>query len=454
MANAIDSERMQQLRGGFRGALITSVDAGYETARAVWNGMIDRRPALIARCRGVADVIAAVNFARENGLNAAIRGGGHNAAGHAVCDDNLVIDLSEMKGIHVDPRTRTVRVQGGVTLGELDRETQVHGLAVPAGAISTTGVAGLTLGGGIGWLMGKYGLTVDNLISAEVVTADGRLLTASESENSDLFWALRGGGGNFGVVTSFEFRAHPVGPMVTGGLVAHPAPRAREVMGFYRDFIASVPDELTAYCGVTGAPDGSGLICAILALHCGSLEEGEKAVRPIKEFGPPVMDMMGPIPFTAHQSMLDESSPPGHQIYWKSEFLRELSDEVLDIVAEHALRMPSQMSLVLLEHMHGAYGRPAADSTAFGQRDAKINLVVIADWTDPAESDANIAWARGLIAAVQPYRTGGVYLNYLGTDEADDRVRAAHGGNYARLVEIKRKYDPANLFCYNQNIKP
>jgi FAD/FMN-containing dehydrogenase len=454
VTTTIEASAVEGLRSNLRGPVLTQSDAGYEEARKVWNGMIDRRPALIIQCQGVADVIAAVNFARDQGFGAAVRGGGHNAAGYAVCDDNVVIDLSAMKGIHVDPKTRTARVQPGVTLGELDRETQVFGLAVPAGAVSTTGVAGLTLGGGIGWLMGKYGLTVDNLLSAEVVTARGEVVTASESENRDLFWALRGGGGNFGVVTSFEFQAHPVGPLITGGLVAHPAARAREVMGFWSEFVKTAPDELTSYCGVTGAPDGSGLICAIIAAHSGSLEDGAKAVQPIKDFGPPAMDAMGPIPFVVHQSLLDEGNQPGRLIYWKSEFLRELTPELLDIVAGHAVKMPSVASTVLLEHMHGAYNRFEADRTAFGQRDAHFNLVVIASWTDPAESDANVAWARGLIAAVQPFTTGGVYFNYLGTDDGADRVRAAAGRNYERLVEVKRKYDPANMFRYNQNIKP
>jgi FAD/FMN-containing dehydrogenase len=454
MAMAIKDSAVQELRSGSRGAILTPEDAAYEAARQVWNGMIDRRPGIIAKCSGVADVVAAVNFARENGLNAAIRGGGHSAAGYAVCDDNVVIDLSGMKGIRVDPKARTVRVEGGVTLGELDRETQVFGVAVPAGTVSTTGVAGLTLGGGLGWLMGKYGLTIDNLISADVVTADGKAVTASESENADLFWAIRGGGGNFGVVTSFEFRAHPVGPIVAGGLVAHPAARTREVYGFYADFIKTVPEELTAFCGVTGAPDGSGLIAAIVAAHCGSLEEGEKALAPIKEFGPPVMDAMGPIPFVALQSILDEGAGPGNLVYWKSEFLREMSPELMDIVAEKAVRMPSPKSLVLFEHLHGAYGRPAGDSTAFGQRDGEINFAIIAAWTDPAESDANISWARDLMASVEPFKTGGVYLNYFGTDEDPDRVRAAHGKNYDRLLQVKRKYDPNNMFCYNQNLKP
>jgi hypothetical protein len=454
MTTVIDGTVVEGLRAALRGPVLAPTDEAYDEARRVWNGMIDRRPGLIIQCHGVADVIAGVNFAREQGFGVAVRGGGHNAAGYAVCDGDLVLDLSHMKGIHVDAKNRTARVQPGVTLGELDRETQVYGLAVPAGAVSTTGVAGLTLGGGIGWLMGKYGLTVDNLLSAEVVTAEGEALTASESENPDLFWAIRGGGGNFGVVTSFEFRAHPVGPLITGGLVAHPAEKAREVMGFWSDFVKTAPDELTSYCGVTGAPDGSGLICAIIAAHCGGLEEGARAVQPLKEFGPPVMDAMGPIPFVAHQSLLDGANPPGRLVYWKSEFLRELSPALLDTIASHAVRMPSPFNLALLEHMHGAYNRVDAGRTAFGQRDAHFNLVVIASWTDPAESDANIAWARGLIAAVQPFTTGGVYFNYLGADDGADRVRAAAGKNYERLAEVKRRYDPSNMFRYNQNIEP
>jgi FAD/FMN-containing dehydrogenase len=453
---AIDTVAIDEFRAAHHGPVLTAADPGYEDARKVWNGMIDRRPGVIAQCTGVADVVAAVNSARERGLKVAIRGGGHSGAGNGVCDDNFVVDLRRMRGVHVDPSTRRVRVQGGVTLGEMDRETQVHGLAVPSGTNSTTGVAGLTLGGGLGWLMGKYGLTIDNLLSCEVVTADGRVLAASQSENPDLFWALRGGGGNFGVVTSFEYQAHPVGPMITGGLVAHPVTEARNVLSFWNSFRATCPDELTVFAAITGAPDGSGnLIAGIAGAHCGSLEEGEKAVKPIKEFGQPVMDAMGPLPFLAMQSLLDDAFVAGSQVYWRGEFLKELSPEAIDVIVEKAVKMPSPTSAVILEDMHGAVRRVSGDATAYGQRDATTNLAIIATWQDPAERDANVGWAREMGKAVEPFKTGGTYMNYFGVDDqGDERVRQALGANYERLREIKRRYDPSNMFIYNQNIRP
>ncbi|HXH23249.1 MAG TPA: FAD-binding oxidoreductase [Dehalococcoidia bacterium] len=456
MTASRDSAAIERLRASHRGPVLAPAEPGYEEARKVWNGMIDRRPGIIAQATGVADVVAAVNFAREQGLNVAVRGGGHSAAGNGVCDDNLVVDLRHMKGIHVDPATRRARVQGGVTLGEMDRETQVHGLAVPAGTNSTTGVAGLTLGGGLGWLMGSYGLTIDNLLSCEVVTADGRVLTASHAENPDLFWALRGGGGNFGVVTSFEFQAHRVGPMLVGGIIVHPVSEARQVFSFWNDFRATCPDELTLFAVIAGAPDGSGnIISALAGAYSGSIEEGEKAVRPLKEFGQPLMDAMGPLPFVALQSMLDEGFQPGMLVYWKAEFLRELTPAAIDAIVEIGEKMPSPLSAVVLEDMHGAVRRVAPDATAYGQRDATTNMAVISAWTDPAESDKNIAWAREVMKVAEPYKTGGTYMNYFGVDDqGEERVRQALGANYDRLREVKRRYDPTNMFRFNQNIAP
>ena len=447
---AVEGTRVQELRASFRGDLISPEDDGYDLARKVWNGMIDRRPALIARCSGVADVIAAVNFARGNGLPVSVRCGGHNVAGSAVCDDGVVIDLKRMNSVRVDPAARTARAGGGATWGDFDRETQVFDLASTGGLISTTGIGGLTLGGGIGWLAGKHGLACDNLISADVVAAEGRLLTASAKENEDLFWAIRGGGGNFGVVTSFEYQLHPVGPMVFGGMIAYPLEKTRDVLRLYRQLIGSIPEEMTVYCGVTGSPEGE-LMVVIVVAYFGPPAEGERLVRPLREFGPPLMDALGPLPYTALQQMLDETAPPGELNYWKSDFLSGLSDEALEIFAAHATTMPSPRTLALIEHLHGAYNRQ--NSGAFAQRGSNINVVIASTWTDAADTERNIQWTRDFAAALKPFSTGGVYVNYLG-DEGEERARAAYGASYERLAMIKQKFDPANLFRSNQNIKP
>jgi FAD/FMN-containing dehydrogenase len=444
-----------ELASRFSGQLLQPADAGYEEARKVHNGLVNRRPALIARCRGVADIVDAVRLARTLQLEVAVRGGGHNVAGRATVDGGLMIDLAPMKGIHVDPSTRTVRAQGGVTWAELNRETQLHGLAVTGGVVSSTGIAGLTLGGGLGWLMGKYGLALDNLRSVELVTADGHVLRASQDGPADLFWALRGGGGNFGVAASFEFQLHPVGPTITGGLVAHPFDRARDVLRFFRDVTVSLPDEFTVFAGLMHAPDGSGAkLAALVTCHCGSLAAGETAMRPLKQFGRPLMDALGPMPYGQLNGMLDAAYPKGALNYWKSSFLAQLSDDALDTMIASFARCPTPMGQLLLEHVHGAATRVAVGDTAFPHRATGHNLVVIAEWMESAHTDRCVAWARNAYAAMEPFFASGRYVNYLGDDETGDPIAAAYGPNYRRLQEVKTHYDPGNLFHLNQNIRP
>ncbi len=444
-----------ELASRFSGQLLQPADAGYEETRKVHNGLVDKRPVLIARCRGVADVVDAVNLARKLSLEVAVRGGGHNVAGRATVDGGLMIDLAPMKGIHVDSHARTARVQGGVNWAELNRETQLHSLAVTGGVVSTTGIAGLTLGGGLGWLMGKYGLALDNLRSVELVTAEGRVLRASKDEQADLFWALRGGGGNFGVATSFEYQLHPVGPTITGGLVAHPFERARDVLRFFRDFTASLPDEFTVFGGLIHAPDGSGAkLAAMVTCHCGSLAAGETATRPLKQFGPPVMDAIGPMPYCQLNGMLDAAYPKGALNYWKSSFLSQLSDDAIDAMIDCFARCPTPMGQLLLEHFHGAATRVGIGETAFPHRADGHNLVVLSEWMDPANTERCIAWARETYAKMEPFMASGRYVNYLADDETGDPIAAAYGPNYRRLQELKTKYDPGNFFHMNQNIRP
>jgi FAD/FMN-containing dehydrogenase len=451
----LETAEIQRLREGLRGEALVEGDVGYDDTRKVWNGMTDRKPAVIVRATGNADVIVAVNYAREKGLAISVKGGGHSVAGTAVADGALMIDLSLMNGVHVDAKARTARAQGGATWGIFDRECQVHGLASTGGVVSTTGVGGLTLGGGLGWLMGQHGLAIDNLLSAEVVTAAGEVVTASADENADLFWALRGGGGNFGVVTSFEFRVHPVGPIVTGGLAAWPIEMARGVLGLCKSVNETSTDELTMFAAFGGAPDGSGnLISLMLGVHCGSLEDGEEAVQPIKRFGPPMIDMLGPIPYAAQQSMLDAGFSPGMQVYWKSTFLTGLSPEVIEVIARKAEQLPTPLSNIVVEHFHGAVNRVAPDATAFMERDASYSVAIIGVWTDDADHDRCVAWARKVYDDLQPFSTGSVYVNYLGVGDDPERVQAAYGANYDRLAAIKQKYDPTNLFRANQNIRP
>ena len=451
----LKEEAVEEFKARLRGQMLRPGDEGYEEGRKVWNGMIDRRPGLIVYCTGVADVIDAVNFAREHRLLVAVRGGGHNVSGNAVCDGGIVIDVSQMKGARIDPQARTAQAQAGLTWAELDRETQAFGLATTGGTVSMTGIAGLTLGGGLGWLMGQHGLTCDNLLSVDVVTADARLLTASASDNADLFWGLRGGGGNFGVVTSFEYRLHPVG-QVLGGMVIHPFEKAREVLRFYRDFTSTAPDELGIIVALLTLPGGA-LGAALLVCYDGDMEVGEQVLRPLREFGPPLMDLIHLMAYSEQQSLLDASSPAGHYNYWKSNFLKSLPDEAIDIMVAHFAKVTSPETVVALEHMGGAVRRIGSDETAFSHRDSDDNLIIITQWSDPGESEVHIRWTRELWEAMQTFSSGGVYVNYLGqeTDEGEVRVRAAYGdAKYERLVALKNKYDPTNLFRLNQNIKP
>jgi FAD/FMN-containing dehydrogenase len=449
------ADAVTELAGMFSGPLLQPVDADYEEARRVHNGLVNKRPLLIARCRGVTDVVHAVNLAQKLCLKVAVRGGGHNVAGRATVEGGMMIDLMPMKGIDVDPNARTARVQGGVTWAELNRETQLHGLAVTGGVVSSTGVSGLTLGGGLGWLMGKHGLALDNLRAVELVTAEGRVLRASQENHSDLFWAVRGGGGNFGVATSFEFQLHPVGPSITGGLVAHPFERARDMLRYYREFTAVLADEQSVFGGLIHAPDGSGTkLAAIVTCHCGPLAAGEAAVRPLKQFGHPVMDTIGPMPYCQLNGMLDAAYPKGALNYWKSSFLTQLSNAAIDEMVECFARCPSPMSQILLEHFHGAATRVNVADTAFPHRFDGYNFLVLSEWVDPVDTDRSIVWARETYAAMLPFMASGRYANYLADDEIGDPAAAAYGPNYPRLQMVKAKYDPSNFFQINQNIRP
>src|SRR6476620_3963027 len=414
---AVADESIAQFRASCRGVVIGPADAEYDPARRIWNASIVKRPGLIARCSGLADVIAAVNFARDHDLLVAIRGGGHNVGGRALCDGGLVIDLSRMKGVHVAPRAGRVRVQPGVMLGELDRETHVYGMAVPAGVVSKTGVAGLTLGGGVGWLVKKYGLTCDNVISFEIVTADGAVRRVSADEHPDLFWALRGGGGNFGVVTSFEFKLHPVST-VLGGMVVYPRERAPELLKFFRDFTADAPDELGTYFGLINTPDGTP-VTAFVTCYNGDLATGEKVLAPLRRAGSPLMDVIAPIPFPQMQTLLDAAVPDGSQNYWKSAFLKDLNDDAIETIVQHANRATSPMTAVLVEQYGGAASRISPDATAFSQRQAQYDLGILAQWADRGDSDRHVAWARAFASAMTPHSAGGYLLNFLGEEGAD-----------------------------------
>jgi FAD/FMN-containing dehydrogenase len=463
MATAQRDLAIERLAGSLEGELIAPGHAAYDEARRIWNGAIDRRPACIARCTGVADVVAAVRFARERDLLVAVRSGGHGVGGHALCDGGLVIDLSPMKGIRVDPQARSARAQAGVLWGELDRETQLFGLATVGGIVTHTGIAGLTLGGGIGWLMRKHGATVDNLLSADVVTAEGEIVTASEDENPDLFWAIRGGGGNFGIVTSFEYQLHRVGPIVLAGPVFHPLEDAPAVLRFYREFIAAAPDELTTIFDLSVPPPLPSLpeevhgkpVVMVGACYAGAPDDGAEVVRPLKEFGRPIADLLEPKPYAALQSMFDPLVPHGWHRYWKSVELPPLTDAAIDTLVEHSSALTSPRSYCIVFQLGGALGRVGEAETAFSQREAAHNVNINAVWTeDDPDADRHIAWARGFFDAMQPHARGRVYLNFLG-DEGAARVRQAYGTEqYARLVELKRKYDPTNVFRLNQNIEP
>ena len=454
MASSISSA-ISELAATFGGQLLQPEDAGYDEARRVHNGLVDKRPALIARCRGAADIVDAVRLARKLGLEVAVRGGGHNVAGRATIDDGLMIDLAPMKGILVDPKARTARAQGGVTWREFNRETQLHGLAATGGVVSTTGLGGLTLGGGLGWLMSKHGLALDNLLSAEIVTADGKVLTASTDQNPDLFWAVRGGGGNFGVAASLEYQLHPVGPTIVGGLIAYPFEQAREVLRFFREATQSLPDEMMIVAGLIHAADGSGTkLAAMVVSHCGARETAESAVKPIQQFGTPAVNAIGPIPYCELNSMLDGAYPRGALNYWKSSFLTELSDEAIDRLIDSFAKCPTPMGQLLLEHFHGAVSRVPVDATAFPHRTEGYNLVILSEWMEPAISGPCIEWARETYGTMGRFLGSGRYVNYLGDDEPGDPAAAAYGSNYPRLQTIKRKYDPENLFHMNLNIRP
>ena len=455
-------EVIENFKSKLRGELSLPGESGYEQARSIWNGMIERRPGWVARCTGVADVMAAVNFARDNDLLLSVRGGGHNVAGSAVCEGGLMIDLSLLRGIHVDPDRRIARVQPGANWGDVDRETQLFGLAAPGGIVSATGVAGLTLGGGFGWISRKYGLTSDSLLSVDVVLADGRFLKASSTENPDLFWGIRGGGGNFGIVTSFEFQLQPLGPQVMAGLILYPFEDAREVLEFYREFTAHAPDELGTLAVLRIAPPAPFLprqvhgqpVVGIGVCYAGSVEEGEQVVRPLKEFGSPLVDLIGPKPFAAHQTMLDAASPSGRRYYWKSEYLSELNDNACKTLVNYAADLSSPMTAVLVFQLGGAISRVGEHETAAGNRDAAYVLNIQSAWEETDQTGKHIEWTRTFWRDMQPYSSGGVYVNFLSEGEGDERIRAAYPGNYERLVELKNKYDPTNLFRMNQNIKP
>jgi FAD/FMN-containing dehydrogenase len=432
------------------GMLIGPDDLHYDQARKVFNGLIDRHPKLIARCAGTADVQAALEYARKHGLPISVRGGGHNVAGNAVVDGGLMIDMSDLREVRVDAARRVAIAQAGATWFDFDQATQAYGLASTGGLVSGTGVAGFTLGGGIGWLVRKHGLACDNLIGAEVVVASGAVVHTSETENPDLLWGLRGGGGNFGVVTSFEVRLHPLGP-ITGLFVAHPADRACEVLRFFREQCASAPDELTLLAAFSTGPGGP--IVAIGGCYAGPPEDAMKAVRALREFGPPMMDETESLPYTVLQSGGDASAPWGSLNYWKAEFMPELSDHAIDLIVEHASRMCSPLSQVHVHHLGGAVSRVKPDATAFAHRDAGFVYNLVGMWSERSATADNRRWARDGFEAMRPVSSGGAYVNFLG-DEGPDRVLAAYGPNYARLAELKRRYDPDNLFRMNQNVKP
>jgi FAD/FMN-containing dehydrogenase len=442
---------LEAFAAGLRGQLILPSHPDYEHARRIWNGLVDKRPALIVRCADTADVASAVKFARRHGLQVAVRGGGHNVAGLALCDGGMVIDLSHMKGIKVDTLKLTALAEPGLTLGEFVAATHAYSLATTTGTVSGTGMAGLTLGGGMGWLMGKYGLTIDNLLSVEIVTAEGQVHYASAEENGDLFWAVRGGGGNFGIVTAFEYRLHPIG-QVLAGMVVHPIERAEEVLRFYRDFSHAAPDELTAYAAIVNAPDGLPVI-AIAVCYDGPIEQGERLVAPVRAFGPPLADFIRPMPYLELVQMLDAGVPDGRNYYDKGNSLPELTDEAIATIADYGATRSSPFSQVLIQHIHGAAARVEPTATAaHALRGEQYVVGMIAAW-EQGDKQEHIAWAQAFWEETKPFANQGMYVNFLNND-SDERVRAAYGPNYERLAAIKRKYDPQNFFRLNQNIKP
>ena len=451
---------VEELKNRLRGEIIQPGDEGYDDARKVYNAMIDRRPALIARCADAADVIAAVNFGRENNMLTAVRGGGHNGAGLGICDDGLVIDLSGIKYTRVNPEARTVRVGGGCTWGDVDHATHAFGLATPTGIISTTGVGGLTLGGGIGHLTRKCGLTIDNLLAADLVLADGSFVTASADENEDLYWAIRGGGGNFGVVTSFLFRSHPISTVYADPMLWD-LEQATEVMQWYREFSPSAPEDVNGFFAFLTVPPGPPFpehlhnrkMCGVVWCFTGPLDQAEEVFKPIRSFGPPALDLVGPMPYPMLQSMFDGLYPPGHQWYWRADFVNELSDEAIALHVKYGSEMPTMQSSMHMYPINGAAHRVGNDETAWAYRDANWAEVIVGVDPDPANNDRIISWTKDYWDALHPYSAGGAYVNFM-MDEGQERVQATYGDNYERLVAIKNKYDPTNLFRVNQNIRP
>lgn len=461
VSSCADEPTLRTLDGRVRGEVLRQGDDGYNDARTVWNAMIDRYPKAIVRPRGAADVIAAVDVVREQGLLLSVKGGGHNVAGHAVCDGGLTIDCSNMDWVRVDPADRTARAGPGTTWGDFDHETQAFGLVTTGGGVSTTGIGGLTLGGGNGFLARKHGLTVDNLRSVDIVTAEGDLVHASAEENPDLFWAVRGGGGNFGVVTAFEYELHPLGHGVLAGRILHPFDDAARVLRHYRDFMTGAPDEVNCLAGIASASEKASNLSLepgtpfvqLLAVYAGNPADGEEALRPLRAFGDPIADGVRFRPYTELQRLLTETAEPGYRNYWKSDYLAGLPDEAIDIVVEHCDPFPSDGSSVFFETMGGAVNRVESDATAFPHRDAAFSVTAWARWTDPAADDDHRAWAQRFSAGMEPYTTDGVYVNFLSRED-DERVEAAYGDNHDELAAVKAKYDPDNLFQMNQNIEP
>jgi FAD/FMN-containing dehydrogenase len=463
-ANVVAGPTLDELRASVRGEVVSPGDSSYEEARRVWNGAIDRRPALVVRCRGVGDVMTALGVARSHDLRVAVRGGGHNVAGFGTCDGGIVVDLSPMKGVRVDVGASTVRAEGGLTWGEFDHETQAFGLATTGGLVTTTGIAGFTLGGGIGWLMRKHGLTADNLVAADVVTADGQLIAADAQVEPELLWGLRGGGGNFGVVTSFEYQLHPVGPTILGGAVVHPADRAVDLLGFYAEWTKTLPDELTTLFAFLSAPPEPFIpvelhgtpVVAVALCYAGPIDEGEAVLRPLRDFAPPVADVVMPIPYTLLQALFDATSPRGIHAYWKTEYLDDVDDTAIDVLASQAAAMTglSTLTTIHIHHLEGAVRRMPPGGSAFTHRDPRFVLNIVGNCAAGEPAEPHIRWARDTWDAIRAHSSGDPYLNFLG-DEGADRVRAAYGGDtFERLVTLKNRYDPTNLFRLNQNIPP
>ena len=451
-ATGLTATAIEQFKGRVRGELLCPGDADYDTARTIHNGMIDRRPALIVRCAGVGDVLKAVTFARTHNLVVAVRGGGHGVSGFAVCDGGVMIDLSRMKSVRVDPVARTARAEGGCTWGDFDHETQAFGLATTGGIARPTGIAGLTLGGGHGFLMRTYGLACDNLLSVDVVTADGQLLTASATAHPDLFWAVRGGGGNFGVVTAFEYQLHAVSQML-GGLLIYPMAHAKDVFRCYRDFTRTAPEALGSLCNLATLPDGTPAAVILLA-YTGAVEDGERLLRPLRECAPLLADQVGPLPYIALQSIVEHFNPPGLRNYWKSNYLRDLSDAAIDVLVDHYATVPAPHTHVVIEHLGGAVARVGDEATAVAHREALYNFLIVGTWADVAMDAPVIGWVRELWGALQPFSSGGLYVNYEAEHDVG-RVQAAYSpAKYARLAAVKATYDPTNLFRLNQNIPP